>query len=405
MQTFSYRSMDKDGETITGSLDASDLAAAAGELHSRGLTPLDLSADGPTLWMRLNEPVDFLNKPSKRDIFAFLRDLARLLNAGLSVDDGLRLIADMQKKETFERLLKDLRERVRRGESLAAAMGAYRDTFPVQVTAAVQAGESSGALADSLTSLATSMDRALSFQERLRSALIYPAILMLMVTATFFLVITFVLPQFAPMFEGNEAKLPWATRFVMDLADFFNAYWPIFAVGLVGFIIWLLVMRRDKAFRARVFSTLCSIPGLKNWLLAPDIIRFTRTLAVCSQSGLALDKAIAMAIDAVQMPHVGEELLRIRADVRRGDLLSTTLGRLEWYPPLALQFALVGEQSGRLGAMLEEAAAIMAQDYEMRLEKALEVVSPVLTLVMGGIVALLVGAVMLGIMSISDVAL
>lgn len=405
MQTFNYRSLDKDGEVITGSLDAVDMPAAAGELHSRGLVPLDLSADGPTFWMRLNEPVAFLDKPNKREICGFLRDLARLIQAGMPVDGALKLLAGMQKKELFARMLDTIREKVRRGESLAAAMTGYRDEFPVQITAAVQAGEHAGTLADSLSSIATSMDRSLSFQERLRGALIYPAILMIMVSATFALVVTFVLPQFAPLFEGNEDKLPWATRFVMDLSAFLDAYWPFFAAAIGALVLWILAMRRDTHVRARVFRLLCSVKWLKNWLLTPDIVRFTRTVAVCNQSGMALDKAISMAVEAVQIPHVGEELMRVRAEVRRGDLLSKSLERLGWFPPLALQFTQVGEQSGKLGGMLEEAATIMAQDYEAKLEKALQLVSPILTLVMGGIVALLVGAVMLGIMSINDVAL
>lgn len=404
MTTFSYRCMDREGEVLVGTIDAVDRSVAVEELHKRGMVPLDLSSSGPTLLMRLNEPIDFLSRPSGRDVFAFMRDLSRLLTAGLSIDASFKLLVGMQKKEGFKRTLEDMRERLRRGESLAAAMTVHNQIFQVQVTAAVQAGESSGTLAASLATIATSMDKALSFQERLRGALIYPAILMVMVAGTFFLVLTFVLPQFAPMFEGNEDKLPMATRFVMAIGDWFADYWGLVLLALFGFFAWIMIVRRDKRIRAKVMLALCQVPLMKTWLVTPDVIRFVRTLGVCSESGLALDKAISMAIDAVKIPHVGEQLMKVRTEVRRGELLSTTLARIDWFPNLALQFVLVGEQSGKLGSMLGESAGILAQDYETRLEKGLGVLSPLITLVMGAVVALLIGAVLLGIMSVNDVA-
>lgn len=404
MVQYSYRCMDSQGEVLVGDIEAFDRPAAVEELRRRGMIPLDLSSTGPTLAMRLNEPIDFLQRPSGRDVFAFLRDLSRLLNAGLSIDAAFKLLINMQKKDTFGRTLGEIREKLRQGESLAASMSQYNTLFPVQITAAIQAGENSGTLAEALEALATSMDKALSFQERLRSALIYPAILMVMVVATFFLVLTFVLPQFAPMFVGNEDKLPMATKIVMAIGDFFANYWALVLLGLIGLSLWVLAVRRDRRLKLKVFKNLCRISLLRRWLLEPDLIRFLRTLGVCNSSGIGLDRSIAMAIDAVGLPHLAEELAEVRSRIRRGDLLSKAFEGLDWFPALALQFTLVGEQSGRLGAMLGEAAGIMAQDYETRLERVLGIVSPAITLLMGAIVALLIGAILLGIMSVNDVA-
>lgn len=404
MTSFSYRCLDAQGEVLAGKLEARDRPSAIEELRRRGMIPLDLSSSGPTLAMRLNEPVDYFQRPSDRDVHAFLRDLSRLLNAGLSIDAAFKLLSGMQKKEGFSRTLEEIREKLRQGESLAASLSHYGTLFPVQTTAAIQAGENSGTLAESLEGIAISMDKALSFRERLRSALVYPMILIVMVAATFFLVLTFVLPQFAPMFAGNEDKLPFATKFVMATGDFFANYWGYLVLAFVASILWALAVRKDRRLKGKLFKSLCRIKWLRGWLLEPDLIRFLRTLGVCYSSGLALDKSNAMAIDAVTLPHVADELTEVRAQIRRGDLLSTAFSRLDWFPALALQFTLVGEQSGKLGAMLSEAAGILAQDYETRLESFLGILSPVITLVMGAIVALLIGAVMLGIMSVSDVA-
>ncbi|MCJ9430041.1 type II secretion system F family protein [Kordiimonas marina] len=404
MPDFCYRVLDHDGEIQTGTVVAKDVAAASAELYRMGFTPLDISAEKPTFLMRLNEPIAFFSEPSQRDIQAFLRDLGRLLNAGLSMDESLKLLHGMQNKELFARAVELMREKVRQGESLASAMSGYKKYFNVQVVASVQAGEFSGTLANALESVAASMDVALSFKEQVRGALIYPAILMVMVCGTFTLVMTFVLPKFAPLFAGHEDKLPWVTRFVLSLSRLVNEHGYVLG-GLLAFVaLWLVAVLRDENAKAKLLKGLCNVPGIKSWLLTPDIIRFIRTLGVCTGSGVALDKALSMAADAVRMPHLTQELALVRGAVRRGSLLSQAFAKIEWIPPLVLQFVRVGEQSGRLGQMLEESANIAAQDYESKLEKALEVLSPLLTLLMGGIVSMLVGSVLLGIMSINDFA-
>lgn len=405
MPQFHYRVLNKDNEVQTGILDAPDRPTATEQLHKRGWVPLELNVGGKTLSMRLNEPVNLFGQPNQRDVCAFLRDLARLLRAGLAMDDALRLMISTHEKELFVRLLEDLRERIRRGEGLAAAMSEHKHLFSVQEIAAVQAGELSGTLAEALDTIAASMDRALSFQERLRGALIYPSILMVMVAATFVLVMTFVLPQFEPVFEGNEDKLPMLTKIVMAMGDFFSAYGWVAGLVLLGFLLWVVWVMHNPTMKLIALRQLCNVPGVRRWLITPDLIRVVRTLGVCTRSGLALDKSIAMAIEAVKIPHLGDDLARARTMVRRGELLSVSLAKLGWIPPVALQFARVGEQSGNLGAMLDESATIVAQDYEERLERALAILSPFLTLVMGGMVAMLVGSVLLGIMSINDVAL
>lgn len=405
MPEFSYRVLDKKGEIQTGVLVARDVAAASAELYSAGYTALDISADGPTFAMRLNQPVTFFDRPSPRHIQSFIRDLGRLLGAGLSMDDTLRLLQNMQTSDMLARAIDVIRDKVRQGETLAASLSGYDQYFNVQVVAGIQAGELSGTLPEALNTIANSMDQALSFRERVRGALVYPCILMVMVAATFVLVMTFVLPQFAPLFTGNEDKLPWATNFVMGLGRLFAEQWYLIALFVTIFIVAAIHIVRDEKRWGHFLEQVCKIPGVKPWLLTPDMIRFVRTLGVCTKSGVPLDSALAMSVNAVKMQHVSEALVDVRKHVRRGGLLSDAFQRVDWIPALVLQFTRVGEQSGRLGNMLDEAATIVAQDYENRLEKALEILSPVLTLVMGGIVALLVGSVLLGIMSINDVAL
>lgn len=403
MTDFAYRSIDKSGQIHVGTIVAVDRASAAAELHGRGLTPIEVSSKGKTLSILLNSEVTVFGGTNQRDICSFLRDAARLLKAGLAIDDSLKLLTEMQSKKQFADILQDLREQVRRGESLAAAMSKH-SIFTIQVTAAVHAGENAGDLASALSALSQSMDRALTFREKLRSAMIYPSFLISMVVLTFVLVMTFVLPQFEPLFVGNEDKLPWATNFIMSLAKLFEAYsLLLFAILVLAFGGTFLAFR-DGHMKDQILRSMCKSKRLAGWLETPDIIRFIRTLGVCTRSGMPLDKALSIAVQAVRLPHISSACAKARSAVRRGETVAACFQRMTWVPSLALQFAMVGEQTGRLGPMLEEASIILAQDYETKLERGLEVLSPVLTLVLGAIVALLVGSVLIGIMSINDVA-
>jgi general secretion pathway protein F len=405
MTVFAYRSLDTKGDITSGEIEALDIGVACEELRRQGLTPIKVSENGPTFLMRLQEPVTFFSKPKKRDIQAFLRDVARLLTSGLSVDHALELVGESQTNTIFADTISCLRTDIRKGESLAASLGKYPELFPVEITASIQAAELSATLPDTLETLSSSMDRALSFKERLKSALIYPALLFVMVVLTVILVVTTVLPQFAPFFEGNEDKLPIVTKLMMGFHDFLVVNGTSFVSLLVIAVFGAFVALQDIRIKTVFVRILGRTPSIKNWVITPNLISFCRTLGVCYQSGIALDKAFIMALDTVRAEHLRTDLLDVKKAVRRGEALSKGLSRLDWFPNMVLQFVRVGEQSGRMGHMLEEVASLIEQDFETRTEKTLEIISPLLTLLMGGIVALLVASVLLGIMSINDVSL
>jgi general secretion pathway protein F len=405
MTEFSHRSYDKNGVIQTGQIQAINRSQAIDSLHSMGLTPVEISSSGRTLSMLLNSEFTYFSRVDDRDICNLLRDLARLLKAGLSMDQALTLLSDMQNKQTVITLLSDMKEKIRRGETLANAMSASSKIFPLQITAAVHAGENSGQLPETLTTLSASLDKSLKFRDKLKGALLYPAFLMVMVTFTFILVMTFVIPQFAPLFAGNEEKLPLATQFVMSLANVFDHYFlELIILTVLMIALSVYILHQDNR-RADIVEYLCRLPGVGFFLQTPDIVKFMRTLGVCSNSGMTIDRALLMSVETVNLKHLAKQYARARNEVRRGQSLSTCFSSMKFMPPLTVQFAVVGEQSGTLGDMMEDAAAIVAENYEARLEKLLDILSPLLTLVMGGIVALLVGSVLLGIMSINDVAL
>jgi general secretion pathway protein F len=405
MPEFSYRAVDQMGETTTGQLEAVSLAVASASLHRQGLRAIDIVEGKPTLWMRLNDDFTFFDRANETDIASFFKDLAQLMNAGMAIDQALNLQADMLQSGRFQKHLEQICEKVRRGASLSTAMSEEDGLFPVYILAAVNASENTGTLAQTLSSIAANMERAIEFRGKLKSALIYPSILLLMVMGTVALVITFVVPQFGPLFEGKEDQLPALTQFTMGLGTYVSENWQLVATGLTVLCVLTFAAYQHEESRSSIIKTLCKIPVIGYFLQTPDFIRFSRTLGVSTKNGLALDKALTMAIEAVDQIHMSKDLVTVEQKIRSGQALSEAFSTVPWMPILLIQFTKVGEHSGQLGSMLEEASNIISSDFEQKLERSLEIISPLLTLIMGGVVALLVGSVLLGIMSISNVAL
>jgi general secretion pathway protein F len=402
---YSYRAFDGTGEIKSGRLDAASFANASSTLHRQGLTAIDIHEGNPSLWMRLNEPFSIFTSIKDKDVCAFYRDLSRLLSAGMSIDDALDLLSDMHEKSDLYTHTVNIRERVRKGASLSSAMSDEEDIFPVHILASINASENSGTLPETLADAAANLERSLEFRSKLKSALIYPTILLMMVCATVAMVVLFVIPQFEPLFEGKEDRLPGLTQFVMSLGKFSADNWQIISTFVALALASLLLVFTHRDIRSRLLGQICKVSRFAYWIQTPDFMRFTRTLAVSLKNGVALDKALKMSVSAVTQAHIAKDLQIVTDDVRAGKALSVCFGRIVWMPTVLSHFTKVGEHSGRLGQMIEEASDILSREYEEKLERLLKIISPLLTLIMGALVAMLVGSVLLGIMSISDVAL
>jgi general secretion pathway protein F len=396
-----HRSLDAGGKTVSGLVSALSVEEAADQLIREGLAPVEVVEGKGSLWTRLNVSVDLFGAPTKRNVHSLTRDLARLTRAGLTLERALALTADTSESEVMGEIISNLQADVRKGKSFAAALDNESELFPSYYVAAVNAAESAGRLPEALASLEEMLGRQLSFTEKVRSTLIYPSILLVMVVATLLLVVVVVLPQFGPLFNEAGDKLPVVTRVVMKFGDLvreFGAYLLLFLVLALG---TLFRYFRSDSVRLKLGEWL-----IGNWMAtAPDVIRTMRTLGGSASGGVHLDAGIRMSAATATNPVIRDDILAIAESVRRGISLSKELELRPWATPLLIQMVRVGEETGRLGAMLEETANIMEESYRLRLERLLNLIGPLLTLVMAGIVATVIGSVLIGMMSISQLVL
>ena len=397
MPTFAHRSISRDGSTVAGTITASTPEEAAERLIQDGMSPIEVAERGLPVWSRINVPVGQLRRPGARDVVAFTRDLARLTKAGLPLDRALALTIVSVQNSQFHHIIGDVRKLVRKGRPLAAALGRFPAVFSPMYVATVRSGEISGQLPATLLHLEGLLDRQIQFRSRVRSALIYPSLLLIAVLATLLLVVIVVLPQFAPLFDDAEHSVSLVTRMVLNVGAWLRFIGPwmlvLFPLGVLAATYAL----RDPTIRRNVGRRLAGL-----WLFSrPDVIASVRTLGATLAGGVPMDSAIALAASTATNPAMRDDLSDIAAQVKRGQPLSAELGKAAWLPPMVLQMARLGEETGRIHETLVEAAHILEQDYQARLERFLQLLGPLLTLVMGGMVAVLVGGVLLGMMSIS----
>jgi general secretion pathway protein F len=404
MARFRFRAVTGAGEVVEGEIEAQSQAAVVEQLRGQGHLPLAAEpvgarAAGSALQRWLRQPVLGTGRVRRRELSVMTRELATLLDAGLTVDQSLRLLGNLAASEAMRRLLADLLQRVQAGSTLADALGQHEDVFSRAYVSMVRAGEAGGSLNDVLGRLAQYLDQAELLAEQVRSALIYPIVLLVISGLSIVVLLTAVVPQFTPLFESAGAELPLLTRVVITVGDAAQRYWWLLLVGLLA-CIWLVRRQfRHSESRARIDRWLLRVPLLGSLLIKIDTARLARTLGTLLANGVPLLNALAIARGTLANAVLREALSETTTAVKEGRGLAEPLAQSAPFPQLAIHLLSVGEKSGHLEAMLLKIAEIFDREVRSTLERLMTLLVPVLTIGLGLIIASIIGAVLAAILS------
>ncbi len=413
MRRFRYRAVAASGELVHGEMDAASQATVVERLRGQGHLPLaaDEVAAGAgrarrlTLAQRLRQPILGSARVTRRDVAIMTRELATLLEAGLTLDQSLKLLIELAAGETLEGLLADLLERIQGGSSLADALGQHGELFPRVYVSMVRAGETGGALREVLSRLARYLDEAEALREQVKSALIYPALLLILAAVSIVILLTVVLPQFTPLFENAGARLPWLTRAVIAVGDGVQHYWWLLLAGGLG-AIWVARRQlRRPARRAQVDRWLLRLPLLGELLAKIDTARFARALGTLLANGVPPLTALALVQDALTNAALRQALADAATVMKDGGGLAAPLGRTGVFPRLAVHLLGVGEESGRLDPMLLKIAEVFDRDVRSTIERLMALLVPALTIALGAIIGVIITSVLMAILSAYDLQL
>lgn len=413
MPLFSYRAVSTSGDVASGELEAANEAEIVDRLRDQGLMPMRIAATalagapGAAARGAASRPVARLFAPrrvTRDNLLSITRELATLLQAGLPLDRALELLINLAPSAPVATMLQGIRDEVRGGRSLSQALDARREVFSRFYVNIVRAGEAGGALATVLKRLAETMDRSKELRESIRSALIYPTILVGVAVMSVMILLVFVVPQFETTFAQAGKALPIPTQVVIVAGTFLQHWWWALIPAIILLVLWFRRRGRIPAVRRSRDAKLLRMPLVGDLLTKLEVARFARTLSTLIGNGVTLLGALAIVKETMGNLVLSDALDGVIAKLREGKGFGRPLADTGLYPRLATQMILVGEESGRLEEMLTRVADVYDREVAVGTRRFLAVLEPVLILGLAVLVGGIVFSVLLGVMGMNELA-
>ncbi|WP_116367413.1 type II secretion system F family protein [Parahaliea mediterranea] len=400
MPHFVYKAIGRDGKATEGGIEADGLEIASRQLRSQGLTLLKLEPG----MAAANSARASGKGPGRQDVLSMTTELAVLLRAGLPLDRALKVLIDMAAEPAMNGLLNDLLKDVKGGKSLSQALVPHDKVFGSFYINMVRSGEASGHLSSVLDRLVEYLENAKANRDAVVSALIYPAILLVVSVLSIFVMLGFVVPQFESLFEDMGDALPALTQMVIAGADFVKNWGWLLALLAIGLGFYLRNWLRSDAGRASLHRSMLKLPVVGGIVFEFEVSKFARTVGTLVGNGVSLLKAISIAIDTVDNTVIKESLQVLPPAVKAGKRMSVALDETGMFTPMVIQMTRVGEESGSLDKMMLELAKVFDDHVQSGVKRGLTLLEPVLILGMGAIIAVIIIAILMGILSVNDLA-
>jgi general secretion pathway protein F len=405
MPSYRYRAMTASGTMVRGLGQAASEADLIRQLRRQGQYPVSTT---PAVHLAVVERVASMlplrKSLSLRTLASITQELAALLTAGLELDRALGMIAALSGIGGYSEPLARVRQRVRDGATFADSL-VQEPAFPAFYVNMVRAGEFGGDLDATLVKLSSYLSRTLAVREAIGSALVYPLILLVTAGFSIIIILTLVLPEFEPLFAESGRALPWPTRLVMGTSDFIRSWgWLLVLIVTAGGL-WFWRALTSPQFRLRTDRYALRLPLIGDLLRAMEVERLSRTLGSLLASGVSLPTALRLASDVLWNSILRNAVKESATSLREGESLSARLTRAKVFPQLTLDLIRVGEETGKLDDMLLRQADIDEQRIRHTLDRLLALLVPVLTILLGIVVAGLIASMLVAILSVNDLAL
>jgi type IV pilus assembly protein PilC len=386
--TYTYRVRDRSGKVRTGEIEGASTARVAEMLREQGMTPLRVEAKSSGMLQREIKLPGFGNRVKGRDVVIFSRQFATMINSGLSLIRALGVLVDQTPSPALAEILRQVRSDVREGASLSQAMEKHPKAFGELYVAMIRAGEVGGVLDETLNRLATMLEANLNLRSKVRSAMAYPTVIAILITAVTTAMIVFVVPIFSNLYAelDESAVLPLPTRMLVGMSTLVTHFWFL-AVGLIVGGVWgLRRWRATPAGRLAIDRFKLKVPVLGRLAHKTAMSRFSRTMAVLSGTGVPILQAIDIVGDTAGNQVVTEALTDVKESVRAGESLAEPLSRHKVFPPMVVQMMMVGEETGALEEMLAKVSDFYDREVDDTVNALTSLIEPLLIVVMGATV-------------------
>src|SRR4051812_565607 len=379
MPHFAYKARSASGELVQGVMESADAGGAASLLFGRGVTPVDITparapaAAGPAWWR-----VQLVRERIRlEEIMFFSRQMYTLLKAGVPIMRALGGLQESTTNGAFVQMLRDIRDTLDEGHDLATALARHPKVFSSFYVNMVRVGEMTGRLEEIFLRMFHHLEFDKFMREQVRSAVRYPSFVLATMAVALVVVNLFVIPAFAKVYKGFNAKLPAMTQLLISFSDFMVAAWPALLVGTVGAFYGFRVWSRSGPGKLRWDAIKLKLPIMGKIVLKATLARFARSLALALRSGVPAVQALNTVAKTVDNDFVASKIEKMREGVERGESVLRTAVESQVFTPIVLQMVAVGEESGALDDLMQEVGEAYQREVEYELKTLSTQVEPI----------------------------
>ncbi len=394
MGAYSYQAINEQGKKVKGVLEGDSARQIRAQLREKNLKPIEVEAAAETGGKK-KQSAFARTRVSTADLSLITRQLATLIQSNLPLDEALNATAQQSRKPQIKSLILEVRSRVLEGHTLANALGEAPRVFDELYRSMVRAGEHAGFLGLVLDRLADHTENSQYTQQKLKMAMIYPFILVGVAISVISALMVFVVPKLLGIFENSGAELPVLTRALVASSDFLTSYGLYVLIAIVGLVFAFRHALKDEGRRRQYHGFLLKVPFISGVLRAMDTARFASTLSIMMASGVPLLEGLKISGEVLANLVLRQSSMDVATRVQEGSSLHKAMEQSGEFPPMMVHMVASGEASGELETMLERAAKNQERELEMTLSTLMGVLEPLLVVGMGGMVLMIVLAVLL----------
>lgn len=385
MPQFAYRVRNYDGELVTGQAEATDRGSMEKLLEGQGFIPISVSETRSRTYdmERFNALFETV-KPE--DLIIFTRQLGTMYRAGIPFMRSVKAVADQTESKALKKVIETIRADVERGESFSHALSRHPKVFDELFVSMIEAGEAGGVLDEILDRLSTLLEKDAEIKSKIKSATLYPKIVVGAIIAAAAILVTFVIPKFAALYGGFKVTLPLPTRMLVSMSGFFNRYWYLMAIVSIVSVFTFRYVVKTEPGRVWWDRTRLKFPVFGPLTLKASMSRFSMILGTLVRSGIPILTALEISGRAVGNVVITAEVDRVRNEIRGGRPLAAPMEDSILFPPMMTQMVSVGEETGQLDDMLLRVADHLNTEVDYTIRNLSTLIEPMLLSVIFGMV-------------------
>ncbi|GIW64931.1 MAG: type II secretion system protein F [Patescibacteria group bacterium] len=376
---FKYRAA-KDNQIVEKKIEANSIDAVVDYLQRNNYIPISIEP----IKIKQNIFLNFFNNNVNfNDIVDFTRQIAIMLNAGLTIIDSLEILKKQTLKPAMQKIIIDIDNEIKAGNSFSFALKKYNKNFSNLYIALVKSGEASGKLDEILLKLADNLEKEREFKSKLKGALIYPVVILIAMIIVMFIMVTFVIPKLLDLYKDFNVTLPWTTQFLILVSDFMVKFWPLMIVlCFVGFYFIKKYLKTEIGKR-NFDQFLLKLPVFGNIIKISSLVNSTRTLAILIGAGVSILDSLNIVIDTSDNLIFKKAFKNIYNKVEKGQSLGISFEQEEVFPPILVQMTMVGEQTGNLDDTLMRLSKYFESESEIAIKSMTTLIEPMILVILG----------------------